>query len=114
MSHKTAAILDWQELDRIWFERHPERNYRFRTLYVSERFAAPGVTLPTAPPGWLVHVVVMQVCPGFRIRHRVVHTEQPAPWQTESDAYLAALAEWINPEMFAKAKSFASKAGSVQ
>ena len=87
-------LLDYQEADRRWFERHPTRNYRFRPPYIGEPFAPPGFPISPAPPGFLVHVLVTQLAPGIRTRVRIVHSEQPTAAMMNDDAWIAAVYQW--------------------
>ena len=100
-------ILDYQEADRRWFERHPNRRYRFRKPYVGEPFAPPGAAVPPVPPGFMVNILVAQVAPGIRTRTRVVHSEMPAPAMANDDAWIATMFATFYPAAFAQTREIA-------
>ena len=49
-------LLDYTEDDRVWFERNPDRDYRWRPAY------------PNEFGGVATRVVVRQFAPGVRVR----------------------------------------------
>ena len=102
-----TKILDYQEADRRWFERHPTRQYRFRKPYVAEPFVPPGEVIPPVPTGWHVHILVAQIKPGIRTRTRVVHLFMPPASMMNSDAWISDLFKHCFSVAFAQTQEIA-------
>lgn len=56
-----TAETPWGDDDRAWFAAHPDRSHRVREVI-------PGEFPMEAPDGFVGHVVVRQMQPGFRQR----------------------------------------------
>jgi hypothetical protein len=71
-SPETAAAIDKiTSEDREWFEQNPGASSRTRP-------AAPGEFSPGMSSDCVVHVLVVQVQPGYRLRLPVVRMNLPA------------------------------------
>lgn len=58
----------WKEDDAAWFEKHPQRSHRLRSLIGDEAEQCGFNALGQMPPRHEIQVVVRQVQPGARIR----------------------------------------------
>lgn len=95
----TSTIFDYQDMDRVWFERNRSRTYRIRPICSGERFAPPWMDEPHAPPGFFFDVLVKQIKPGIRLRIPVIHSERIDKKLSRDDEYLDWLFYELRPDM---------------
>lgn len=93
------TIFDYQDLDRVWFERNRNRNYRIRPLCADERFAPPWMDEPQAPPGFFFDVLIKQIKPGIRLRIPVIHSDRVDNKLAHDDSYLDWLFYELRPDL---------------
>jgi hypothetical protein len=70
--HELAEAVDKATAsDRLFFERHPDRDHRIRhahTAKIKQARIAKGEALIPLPAGWAWFVVVRNMCRGARLR----------------------------------------------
>ena len=71
----------WKSDDAAWFEAHPQRSHRMRTMFAGEDESLFGISkMPVPPPRHEFQVLVRQVEPGKRIRKQFCRNlEVPIP-----------------------------------